>query len=74
MSTPQPSPRKVEVEEDPQLVAQCPHCDAALATIRTRRLHTSGRAKARFGTRYVYACPDCNRLLGISHRKGFWMG
>jgi hypothetical protein len=62
------------VEEDPTLVPDCQHCGAALTTIRTRQLSASGSAQARFGKRYAYACPGCNRLLGVSHRKGFWMG
>ena len=65
---------RVEVVDDPQLVPDCPYCGAALRAIRTRMLPASGTAKARFGKRYAYACADCNRLLGISHRKGFWMG
>jgi hypothetical protein len=27
-----------------------------------------------FGKRYVYFCPKCRKVLGVSHRKGFWMG
>jgi hypothetical protein len=27
-----------------------------------------------FGKRYIYSCPSCNNVLGVSHRKGFWMG
>jgi hypothetical protein len=74
MTTQPHTPGRFEVEEDPQLVPDCPHCGAALATIRTRMLPATGSPKARFGKRYAYACPACNRLLAISHRKGFWMG
>ena len=28
----------------------------------------------RIGKRYVYFCSSCRSVLGISHRKGFWMG
>lgn len=65
---------RIQVEEDPTLVPDCPHCGVALATIRTRMLAVTGSPKSRFGKRYAYACSGCNRLLGISHRKGFWMG
>ena len=27
-----------------------------------------------FGKRYIYFCPECRKVLGVSHRKGFWMG
>lgn len=74
MTSPQRQHGRLEVVEDPQLVPDCPHCGAMLTTIRTRMLPANGSAKARFGKRYAYACSDCNRLLGISHRKGFWMG
>jgi len=26
------------------------------------------------GRRYVYFCSHCRKVLGLSHRKGFWMG
>jgi hypothetical protein len=26
------------------------------------------------GRRYLYFCPHCRKVLGVSHRKGFWMG
>ena len=64
----------VIVDEQPALVPDCPHCDSALTTIHTRRLDALGSPTTRFGKRYLYACPSCNKLLGISHRKGFWMG
>ncbi|MFP3916005.1 MAG: hypothetical protein ACLFWM_14085 [Actinomycetota bacterium] len=64
----------VHVEEDPDLVPVCPHCDTPLAVIRARAAAGTGRAPFGFGKRYVYACPGCKKLLGVSHRKGFWMG
>ncbi|MFO7959745.1 MAG: hypothetical protein R6U94_02220 [Nitriliruptoraceae bacterium] len=72
--TAQQTPARIQVEEDPTLVPDCPHCGTALSTVRTRLLSATGSPKTRFGKRYAYACPSCNRLLGISHRKGFWMG
>jgi hypothetical protein len=58
----------------PQLVEKhdaeplCPHCDEALRSVWFREL------KSTFGRRSVYFCSSCRKCLGISHRKGFWMG
>jgi len=46
----------------------CPHCDRELQSVRMREL------KGTLGKRYIYFCPHCRKVLGISHRKGFWMG
>jgi hypothetical protein len=26
------------------------------------------------GRRFIYFCCHCHKVLGVSHRKGFWMG
>lgn len=64
----------LEAVEDPGFVPICPHCQAKLSRVLTRRLDVRGSAEARFGKRYLYACPSCSAVLGFSHRKGFWMG
>ena len=64
----------VIADEHAGLAPLCPHCNDVLSTIHTRRLEVVGSRTTRFGARYVYACPSCNKLLGITHRKGFWMG
>lgn len=46
----------------------CPHCEAELDTVGFRSLQGT------LGKRYVYFCPKCMKVLGVSHRKGFWMG
>jgi hypothetical protein len=46
----------------------CPHCEKPLRELLSRKL------KSFFGVRYVYFCPQCKKTLGITHRKGFWMG
>ncbi len=51
-------------EQDPL----CPHCEKPLREVYFRSL------KAQFGRRYLYFCAGCQKVLGISHRKGFWMG
>jgi uncharacterized protein YbaR (Trm112 family) len=58
----------VELQERFDVVPLCPHCKGDLHNIAYREL--SGM----FGKRYVYFCPNCRSVLGVSHRKGFWMG
>jgi uncharacterized protein with PIN domain len=56
------------VRLDDALDPVCPHCNHTLAEVLARRLrHDLGKA-------YVHYCPSCRKVLGISHRKGFWMG
>jgi len=50
------------------VTAICPHCNEQLGQIYFRELRGS------FGRRYVYFCAKCRKVLGVSHRKGFWMG
>ena len=46
----------------------CPHCEKPQQTMHYQELG------GRFGKRYVYFCASCRKVLGVSHRKGFWMG
>ena len=46
----------------------CPHCSAKLQGLFFRKLSST------LGKRYVYFCPACHKVLGVSHRKGYWMG
>ena len=46
----------------------CPYCNNILTVIWFRELYGI------LGKRYVYFCPHCKKVLGVSHRKGFWMG
>jgi hypothetical protein len=46
----------------------CPHCDSDIRSIWFREL------TGVLGRRYLYFCGACNRVLGVSHRKGFFMG
>lgn len=73
MTTKTPN-QPITVVEDEGLTPLCPYCEATITTIRAKRLHASGAPTLRFGKRYLYACPSCNKSLGITHRKGFWMG
>jgi uncharacterized protein with PIN domain len=56
----------LENKEDVEPV--CPHCLSELRSIWMREL------KGVLGKRYVYFCPHCRKVLGVTHRKGFWMG
>jgi hypothetical protein len=46
----------------------CPHCSQGLKEVWCRGLSSA------FGRRYVYFWPHGRKVLGLSHRKGFWMG
>jgi uncharacterized protein with PIN domain len=56
----------LEKKEDVQPV--CPHCEKELQSVWMREL------EGVLGKRYLYFCPNCHKVLGVSHRKGFWMG
>jgi uncharacterized protein with PIN domain len=55
-------------EEREDINPICPHCSTELTKIWYREVETF------FGKRYIYFCPNCRKVLGVSHRKGFWMG
>ena len=57
----------INVEEREDVSPICPYCLAELHTVWARRL------KSLCGKRYIYFCPTCRKVLGVSHRKGFWM-
>jgi len=46
----------------------CPHCSTEIKKIYMREI------KSYLGRRYLYYCSDCLKVLGLSHRKGFFMG
>ncbi|MEJ2382976.1 MAG: hypothetical protein P8Y54_01105 [Xanthomonadales bacterium] len=46
----------------------CPHCEKLLTRV------LAHKAKSRLGVRFIYFCSHCRKVLGVSHRKGFWMG
>ena len=56
----------LERKEDVQPV--CPDCETELPKVWMRELESV------LGKRYIYFCPGCRKVLGVSHRKGFWMG
>lgn len=58
----------IEVREKSDVTPLCPHCSQSVGEIWFREL------RGTFGRRYVYFCSSCRKVLGVSHRKGFWMG
>jgi hypothetical protein len=54
----------IPTEEMPEMSPVCPHCSEELPTVWYRRLG------AFFGKRYIYFCPYCRKVLGVTHRKG----
>jgi len=58
----------IELQMTQDIDPICPHCDEPLGTVLFREL------KGFLGRRYLYFCGSCKKSLGISHRKGFFMG
>ena len=58
----------IQSEERNDVTPVCPHCNEPLRAVQYRSL--SGF----LGKRYVYFCGGCHKVLGVSQRKGFWMG
>jgi predicted SprT family Zn-dependent metalloprotease len=46
----------------------CPHCEKHIDRVYARK------AQSKLGVRFLYFCGHCKKVLGVSHRKGFWMG
>ena len=57
-----------ELIEKNEVMPLCPHCFRRLNEIWTRRL------PGLLAPRIIYFCPECHKTLGVTHRKGFWMG
>jgi len=55
-------------QENSETNPVCPQCKQEIQTVHYQTL--SGF----MGRRYLYFCPRCRSVLGVSHRKGFWMG
>jgi hypothetical protein len=58
----------IDAEERTDVSPICPHCKSEISKLWYRGV--SGL----LGRRYVYFCSQCRAILGVSHRKGFWMG
>ena len=58
----------IELKETNDVNPICPHCSENITELWYQEL------SALWGRRYVYFCSQCKKVLGVSHRKGFWMG
>ncbi len=58
----------VRIREDFPAASVCPHCGKDIHELAARRVESF------LGVRFVYYCAECRKVLGVSHRKGFWMG
>ncbi len=58
----------IKLKENNDAVPVCPHCSERLEELWFRGL------RGFLGRRYVYFCSKCRKVLGVSHRKGFFMG
>ncbi|MBN1561036.1 hypothetical protein JW998_12355 [candidate division KSB1 bacterium] len=58
----------IPAEENVNVLPKCPHCEKDITRVWYQALSTF------LGKRYIYFCPQCRAVLGVSHRKGFWMG
>ena len=58
----------MELQRNDDVSPICPHCQQPLKSVWYTGL------KSTFGKRNLYFCPHCRKVLGVSHRKGFWMG
>ena len=59
---------KIRIRENFPSAPVCPHCGKEIHEIAARQVEST------LGVRYLYYCCDCRKVLGVSHRKGFWMG
>ena len=55
-------------EEKNDVLPICPHCKAEVNKVWYQEI------AGFLGKRYLYFCPECKSTLGVTHRKGFWMG
>lgn len=58
----------IPLKQRVDLIPLCPYCQEEVGTVYFQEL------RGILGRRYIYFCPRCLRVLGISHRKGFLMG
>lgn len=58
----------IELKDKEDVSPVCPHCNQTLTELWFREL------KGLLGRRYIYFCSQCKKVLGVSHRKGFFMG
>ena len=62
------NPIMIQIVETENENPICPHCNNELKSIFAKRVEST------LGVRFIYFCHFCKMVLGVSHRKGFWMG
>lgn len=58
----------IELRKNDETVPICPHCTEPVQELNFQELKTL------LGRRFIYFCSKCKKVLGVSHRKGFFMG
>lgn len=58
----------IESIEKADVKPVCPHCKQEINKLWYREI------AGFLGKRFLYFCSECRAVLGVSHRKGFWMG
>lgn len=58
----------IKIIETETEIPVCPHCEKEIHQIFAKKIESS------LGVRFIYFCSKCKKTLGVSHRKGFWMG
>ena len=53
------------VHESDSVQPICPHCERELEHLVARPISSSWLSR-----RLVYVCPNCRKVLGVTHRKG----
>ncbi len=58
----------IQTEERTDVTPICPFCKVEVRKVLYQVM------TGFLGKRYVYFCEHCKSILGVSQRKGFWMG
>ena len=58
----------IKIIETESEVPVCPHCEKEIHQILAKKIEST------LGVRFIYFCSKCKKSLGITQRKGFWMG
>ena len=59
---------KIKIVEETSQTPICPYCESEIARLLAKKVESA------LGVRYLYYCDQCRKVLGVSQRKGFWMG
>jgi uncharacterized protein with PIN domain len=58
----------LKLEETEELWPVCPHCEATLECLLYRRIRQA------ITSRRVYFCPECRKVVGVTHDGNPWLG